>query len=223
MKPVRPLIVLALGASLLVVVGPADAAAKKPKPVCNLIKSPPGDAAVLGVGDPNINTMDILSADIAADKKNVTAVIRVKKLATTAPTGAPTGMTWRFGFKLEDFTFGMAAHADPTGAVHYDASYSSPGINTLYGADLPGRLDFARNEIHITAPTSLFAAQATIKPGKELTNLTALTAGEVSVPDKTRKVAAGGTVFQSAPLGYNNAKGSDGYVVGTSSCVTPGK
>src|SRR3954453_15356447 len=67
--------------------------AAKPKPVpagCNLLTDPTGDALFAPVGtglsqfpaDPN---GDILSADVASDAKNVTAVLGLKSLGSPGP------------------------------------------------------------------------------------------------------------------------------------------
>ena len=224
MKLTRPAIAVALGTALIVT-GSAQAKVKPkpPKPVCNLLTDAPGDAALIGppAPDPSNDALDILSADVAADAKNVTAVIRVKKLAKTAPTFAPTGIQWRVGFTADDVVFSMAAHTNALGTEVYDASYKTTVGGSLYSGGVTGQFDLAKNEIHITAPTSLFSAQATIKPGKVLSALTANTYIDVVVPDATGKF--GGGTFASDGLGIDSGTSDKTYKVGTLSCVTPGK
>ena len=80
--------------------GTANAAGHKAKhksapPVCNLVTDPAGDApfdptSAGAPGAPNDPNGDILSADLASDGKFVTAVIRVKSVATPAQPTVPS-------------------------------------------------------------------------------------------------------------------------------------
>ena len=222
MKFARPALAIALGASLIIA-GTADAKAKPkpPKPVCNLLTDATGDANVLGVGDPSNDAIDVVGGDIAADKKLITAVIRVKKLAKTSPM-SPTGMLWSLDFTADDVVFSFAAHTDPTGAVAYQASYKTALQGSLYDGGATGTFDLAKSEIHVTAPVSLLAAQATIKVGTVLSALAAKGSMDIVVPDPSKKVAAGGTI-EDVSLGLDSAASDKTYKVGTLSCVTPGK
>lgn len=248
MKPVRPAVMLALLATVASA-GLAQAKPKpKPKPVCNLVTDKTGDAngkdtgaanpfplpvgpstspvpfPVVNAG-PSSDALDITSADIAADKKRITAVVRVKKLAMTDPTSAPTGIRWSVDFTAEDIQFTLMAHTNPQGTPSFEASYFVPanGIGTLYGGGVTGYFNMAKNEIHITADNSLFAAQATIKPGAVLTKLDSSAGNEWVIPDPSKKVASGGVLLESTTGYVDTATGPKPYVVGTPSCVTPGK
>lgn len=223
MKLARPALAIAVGAAMIVT-GTAQAKVKPkpPKPVCNLVTDGTGDAHVVGP-DPSVDAWDITSADIAADKKNITVVIRVKKLAKTAPTSAPTGMRWRFGFTAEDIPFSFGAHTDATGAVSYDAAYTDPiKGGQLYGGGVTGTFDTVKNEIHMTAPESLFASQATIKLGTVLSGLDASSGNEAAISDPTGKVV-NGALLRVYPPGGDDAPSDKTYKVGALSCVTPGK
>lgn len=238
MPLIRPLVAVAVGSSL-VLAGTAGAATKpapKPKPVCKLIVDAPGDANLIPSIDfspaplttpasgPSSGPLDVLSADLAGDKKRLTAVIRVKKLAATDPTFAPTGMEWDFGFIAEDQQFDLVASTDPTGKVTFAASYFQK--TTMEGALYPngsvaGVFDTAKNEVRITAPYDLFAAQATIKAGTVITGLTASTVTQVAVPEPTGKLGGGNLLTDGLYIDQSDTKKT--YKTATPSCVTPGK
>jgi hypothetical protein len=242
-KLVRTAAACAVGFSLLVVSHAGAAAKPKPKPACQVVSDVAGDGdgkdlngtspfpvgpvkspASLPVtsGGPTVDALDITSADVVADKRNITAVIRVKKLVKTVPTAGPLGLRWAVGFTADDMPFTFMAHTDPTGAVTFDAAYIDPTFGgALYGGLLTGSFDLAKNEIHITAPTSLLAPQATIKPGARLTALNANTGGELNIPDKTGKLGGGGIEEQTLYFA-DTASSTKTFVVGTPSCVTPG-
>lgn len=171
---------------------------------------------------PSSDVLDITSADVAADKKWVTAVIRVKKLAPTAPTAAPTGITWFVTFTADSTDFVVAAHTDPTGAVYFDAAYQTVTGGSLYAGGPIGKLDLVRNEVRIHVPTDVMAAQATVKPGLRITNIAAGAANEIAVFDKANLLVNGG-IFEWAPINTDVASTKKSYVVGAKSCVTPGK
>lgn len=216
MKLTRAAIAVTLGVSALAA-GHASAATKA-KPVCNLITDDAGDANLIGP-DPNHDALDILSADLATDKKNVTAVIRVKKLATTDPTIAPTGMRWQLSFTQDGEIIALAAHASATGVITYDGSYKTTAEKTghIYTGGFTGTFDATANEIHITAPVSLLSGQATLKPGTMLSDLAADAYSDVSVQVPQAGVGAADAI----PI--DTATSAKPYAAGTPSCVTPGK
>lgn len=239
MRPSRPLIALALGASLIVGSFSAHAATKV-KPVCNLVIDPAGDGNGIDLGStpyappapqvrlpaeaagPSIDALDLLSGDVATDKKRLTVVIRVKALATMA-TEAATGMTWGLYFTNGNTTFSVLAHTNPVGATNFDAAYSTPGINSLYAAgSVTGYFDLKKNEIHMTAPLELFEAQEDFKTGTKLTNINVLSGPEIAIPEATGKL--GGGALLEGPTYYSDttANGKP-YALGAPSCVIPGK
>lgn len=245
MKLARPALAIALAGSVAGV-GVAHAAAKpkpKPKPICQFLKDAVGDGnghdtagispfPINGInspvpmpavaGGPSTDALDITSADIAGDKKNLTVVIRTKKLAAK-DTSAPTGMRWALGFTAEETVFTLAAHTDPTGKISFDAAHYDPikgGL--LYGGGATGTFDTAKSEIHITVPTSLLATEATIKPGAVLSDVFVNAAPEVAIVDATGKVVDG--AFFETTLTYSDtATAAAPFKVGTATCVTPGK
>lgn len=240
MKLIRLCTAIAVGLSLALV-GPAVAAAKVP---CKLITDAPGDAYPINSAHihdtiqtevpvnvpafppvtqgPSSDVLDVLSADLATDKRTITAVIRVKKLAITAPSAAPTGISWFMNFSADGADFKFAAHTDPTGAQYFDASYSAATGGSLYGGGVTGKLDLAKNEVRISAPVSLLANQATIKRGVKITKISAGAANEVAVFDKTARLTDGG-IFEWAIINADRAVTSKSYIAETKTCVTPGK
>lgn len=246
MKHVRTAVALAAVGALLA--SGAASAATKAKPLCNLVADAAGDAAPTlkdvifpieftpapippvqaPAGFPNVplgsstDALDVLSADLAANKKHITAVIRLKKLASTAPTAAPSGMRWKFFWVADEVVFSMGAHADPTGAITFDAAYvDTLGRGNLYAGGVTGSFDTAKSEIHLSASPSLFA-QANIKVGSKLSKLNVLTGVEAAISDKTGRVTSG-AIYRTYPVTHDTADTAKTYVVGTSSCVTPGK
>lgn len=225
MKIVRPVVALA---ALGCLAGGVSAQAAG-KPVCKLVTDPSGDANGINLGSPVPATsggsstlaMDITSVDVASDKKNITTVIRVNKLAATA-SSAPTGMSWNAQFTVNATTFYFAAHANPLGTITYDAAYQSTGVNSLYApGSVTGTFDTAKNEIHISAPIDLLT-QEVIKPGTKITGIAASTGQEVAIPDAAG-VFGGGAVLEGNINIADEASGTKSYLSGTRSCVVPGK
>lgn len=146
---------LALVASIAISGGVADAATKHkvvkpPKPVCNLVTDPASDSGPLAPegqtsGPGYDSSLDIVSADVASDAKNVTAVVRVKQLAPNTSTSpdpnSPLGREWRFNLVIGGHSYGLAAFDGPLG----------PNFTTGTNG---GVIDTAHNEIRITEPIS---------------------------------------------------------------------
>lgn len=231
MNITRPALAIALAVSI-VAVGQAEAAKKPPKkvvkPVCMLVTDPAGDANAINLGSPvpttnagsSVDALDITSVDIASDKKLLTTVMRVKKLASTVST-APMGLNWTVSFKVDTQSFSIAAHADPTGKITYDASYASTTGGSLYPGNMAGTFDTNKSEIHITVPIDLMAKQATIKLGTKITAIAGATFSEVLIPEATGALG-GGTFFSTTVNEYDWTSPGKDYISGTPSCVTPG-
>lgn len=218
MKITRPVLAVALGASVALA-GPSSAAIKKPapKPVCNLLTDAPSDAS-LQPPLPASQSLDIVSADLATDKRNITAAIRVKKLAATDPTTAPTGSSWTFSFAADDVVFSLHANSDVTGKITYTASSLGPNdkIGKLVVDGSSGVFDLAKNEIRITTPASTFASELTLKDGKALTDLEATSAWSIAVGAK-------GVGSASYSIAIDDGASDKTYKAGQLSCVKPGK
>ncbi len=201
---------LAAGLTMACFASPSIAAA----PSCNLMTDVKGDATDIAVGvdvGPNSPSLDILSADIATDAKNLTAVLRVDKLSTSDST-SPLGQTWYVYFTGSGPELYVTALLTPTGES-YSAGYTDTTRMSLGAAT--GIIDVDKNEIRITAPLSLFDAQSPIKKGSKLTGLNALTQRYVGVS------AAGNS--RGATLTADTADGGKNYVAGAPSCVVVGK
>ena len=211
-------VVLALAAT-----GVASAAAKSaaPKPVCNLVVDPAGDSSVYPAGGVQDDALDITSVDLATDKTNITGVIRVKKLATSSPN-APTGMNWTVNFTVDGTVFSMAGHATAAGTTVFDTAYQTTTGGSLYGPGTTGVFDTAKNEVRITAPLSLFSAQADIRSGKtKITDINGRTGGEILVPDPSGTF--GPTIFSDSEFDADSTSNGPTYLAGTPSCVVVGK
>ncbi len=215
----RPVLALAACTALAAGTGVAAAA---PMPVCNLVTDKAGDTNLYPVGGVTSDALDITSVDVASDKRTVTAVIRVKKLALTDPK-APTGMTWGATFVVSGITLGLSGHTGPTGAPLFYASYTDPTTGgSIYAAPVSGTFDLAKNEVRMSAASATFARQATIKAGKtKLTEIGAVTGTEVLIPLPAGPF--GNTLFSDSEFPADEATGGKDYLAGTASCVTVGK
>lgn len=195
--------VLAVGATT------ATAAVKKPAPpVCNLVTDDAGDTAYLAL--PNSDTIDILSADVASDGKNLTGVIRVKKY-TPNETSTVYGKRFIVAFEgaglkpmyltLLDYPVGQVFNF---GSTSVDAAgrttYTSDGAAT-------GTIDAATGVIRIstTAAALKDAGYGTLTKGKDLSGINAVTFRRV------------GTSLMPG----DDAVSSKKYKVGAASCVKP--
>jgi hypothetical protein len=202
-------------------------AAKRPtpKPVCNLVTDPAGDAGIDPVpGDAND---DVVSADIASDAKKITAVVRMAAMGQPDPAVLGRSISLEFTARGSENTLFLAVRTYPTGTKYlfgYTAADPNTGVTTRYTiGDATGSVDPAKKEVRITADNAAFAPSGTKLPkGLKLSALTASSDrifGQGVVPSQE----VGG---QRAPLGgltlrFDDATGKS-YVVGTPSCVKPG-
>ncbi|MDX6197657.1 MAG: hypothetical protein QOJ79_808 [Actinomycetota bacterium] len=218
----RPAVAV-LFASSVVVGGVAHAAPAKVAPVCNLVEDAKDDTFALryqetihDVGGPGLYgpaepALDIVSADVAADAKTITAVLRVNKLAKSA-SSAPGGLSYRVQFSAPgESDENMYLSAATTGAADTFAAGTraiTANLSTKL-ADATGVFDLAKNEIRISVPLATFAAQG-VKVGTPLS---------FSGLDQTsaRLTPTGSSSFADVALSEK------GYKVGTPSCVVPGK
>lgn len=129
---------------------PADAAPKpKPKPQCNTVKDPKGDAFVGGTGTTTYDpSLDIISADVNANAKMLTAVIRLADL-TEESQWAPAGRTWTFAFTNGANPISLSAYQSELGGESF-------GKGT-------GTFDYVKNEIRIHVPIGDLAPAKVVK------------------------------------------------------------
>ena len=207
---------LALGVATVALFGGVASAKSAPAPVCNLVTDPAGDASVDPAGAAADDGLDVVSVDIASDKNNITAVIRVKKLDTSA------ARNWTAVFSADGTDFSLAGHITAAGTQVFDAAYAGATGGSIYGPGTTGVFDTAKNEVRITAPLSLLSEQATIKPGKtKVTGIGATTGAELLVPDVSGTF--GPTLFSYSPINADTTDAGKDYLAGSASCVAVGK
>lgn len=177
-----------LVASLLVVLAPALTPARATSP-CNVIQDPPGDVRFPGdqTAPPHYpRSLDIRSADIASDDKQLTSVIRVEELASL-DVGSPGGLSYWFLFTAGGTRFLLNAFRTPHGDYFNVYTISGrPGTSSAGAATTriigpaDGILDEDASEIRLTAPLSMFAAYQPISAGLALKDLHAESFYQVS-------------------------------------------
>ena len=211
----RPVLAATLGLTLAVSGLVASASAATPK-ACNLISDAKGDGS--GLVDGASGGLDIVTADVASDKKNVTAVLRLA--AAPPPAGdpnAPEGASYYVEWSAKDAAnpVYLTAGTDATSAFSYamgDIQTTPTGGHLYQNATgvVTGHVD--GSTITITADRGTFGALSSVKPGSKLTGLTADIFYPVEVP------MVGGLLEQA-----DNATSSKSYVAGAPSCVAVGK
>lgn len=208
----RPFLAVGVCAALAAATGVATAAAPKAKPVCNLITDDKGDAGVV-TAQPS---MDILSADIASDKKTVTAVFRLAGPPTAPNPEAPGGTDYYFSFTTSDASDPQFLHVSvpPAGAPTFATGQTTSvgGQNTSTDDADPATGSIVGSVVTVSAPTSAFGGRISLKPGRKLLGLTADVYAQIGVPGV-------GGLLENA----DTAAASKPYVAGTASCVVPGK
>lgn len=105
----------------------------KPKTYCNLVKDVANDASIGGAGTTTYDpSLDVVSADIATNAKNLSGVIRLKDLQTSDQDQyGKTGRTWTLSFTAGNNTVGLVVYVTPfgvsfgrgSGVVDYDHNY----------------------------------------------------------------------------------------------------
>src|SRR3954451_2385113 len=226
--------------------GVANATPRAAKPnhvpaVCNLLTDPTGDALFDPVGtglsqfpaDPN---GDILSADVASDARNVTAVLRLKSLAspdTTYPLAHFYMVSWYvrghatpvyLGGTLDpnpaagtvfgpQFVFGYAGSQD---AATFTFSYYNIGSSKVKAT-----IDTAKKTLTLSVPISAISSYGKFTPGAKFSGISAQTQALVNGPvfpqNEPLLGGSSGVGFQE-----DTADGGKDYVAGSPSCVKPG-
>jgi len=198
---------LSISALSLAALAPQASAA----PSCNLIEDAKGDATqlyILGEGSvPNEPALDIVSADVASNGKQMTTAIRVDKLARNS-SGSPYGNIWYVYFSVGGIEFYTQAQSPLTGDVFTVGYIADTGLRTaLPDNTATGVVDLEKNEVRVTFNLAQLATQAPAKPGSKITGLRGLT-----------NRSAVRVVLQS-----DEAIGAKSYVEGSPSCVVVGK
>ena len=193
---------LLLGAGL----APAAVAKVAPKVPCRILVDAAGDSEA---GPP----LDIVSADLGTSATHVTAVLRVPALARANPeavTGQSWYVEWAVGSSVPLF---LGVRITPTSETfqygHREGStYRQAGVAT-------GFVDMDRDEVRITAPFSVFAAQVKMGKGTRLSRVSANTYWFVGAD--TGDVGAGN--HQPGDTATTAAV----HVAGTPTCVPVGR
>lgn len=226
--------------------GTANAAGHKAKakpkhvaPVCNLVTDSAGDSPFdptgAGLPGPQDDAADILSADLASDGKFVTAVIRVKSLATP-DTAYPLAHFFMLSWTApgHDTPVYLGGVVDPNPAagtvfgpqfVFGDGGTFGPGGALLYynidSTAVKGTVDTAKNTITMSVPISAISKFGKFTPGNTFSGLQAVSQALVNGPVLPTNVApVGGSIAWS--FSEDTADGTKNYPAGTPSCVKPG-
>jgi hypothetical protein len=198
-----------IGAGSAMTASAATARKHKVKPVCNLVTDASGDAK--DVGGTNDPSMDILSADVATDRKRITAVIRVAGLSTGTDMQSPSGREWRITMALPGANNGQLSLGVQTGPFGTRDADNIGGKATL---------DTKHHQVVITESLKALAGfHAHIVFGKtRLTQFSATSSSIIQLP------AVGGLWASTSPLGAptDSASGNATYLAGALSCVKPG-
>jgi hypothetical protein len=173
-------------AAVAVLAAAVPAVARPDQVPCNLLPDEEGDVQPMPgtdnvpVPDERTSQLDILSADIAADAKTLTVVIRLKDLTSPDPTN-PLGLAYDFYFTAQEQSFWFVGtlvtggndfrvYAQDNQLEDGRGDYFQGG--TVIGA-ATGTLDLTRHEIRMTAPLTLFETKAHLTQGTALYGLLA--------------------------------------------------
>lgn len=203
---IRTSLALAAIAATTVGVAPSFAAVRRPRPKpvpCLLVKDAGDDAGLfsnLGTAATNDPNLDVLSADVNVDAKNIALTVRVKDLTAEPAQMSPAGRTWITQYTIGGQTFGITVTTGPAG-TNWPEGYSF------------GALDVDHDEIRVTIPIAKRNDAALLKKGTKLQNIHVQT---LSVIGLNRAHGAGDSI-QMLPA--DDAKATGDYVVGTNTCA----
>ncbi len=234
---------LAAGSSPAFAAGHKAGKAKGGKKVCNLVSDPGSDAIVdptLGTAKkgPQDDNADIVSADIASDARYVTAVIRLKTLATpdtTWPEAHNYLVQWNVPGHTAPVYLGATIDPNPAAAVAYgpqavfgdELTFNAvavlfTGYNIDSAAHVKGTVDVAKATITLSVPISDLAGYGTFKPGTRFDGVTAVSQILVNAPNPpTNLPLFGGSLAQGIGTADTDVA-TKPYIAGTPSCVKPG-
>ena len=217
----------------LLALSPAALAAPKS---CRLLVDPAGDDRVTTDSTTTPQTedvydssdLDVVSADVASNAKNITAVVRTTTLHESDPE-SPTGRKWDVLFVVGEQRYIMSATTAPDGyrgiVYRETADYEEGGYGATAGEGI-GRakvdLDYKRKEVRITAPLSHFAPYTSISHGRHVRNIEVWAfhhygtgGGRVETPTDFVVDYGSGGAGHSVDHGVTKKT----YVAGSASCV----
>jgi hypothetical protein len=218
--------VLALGVT---VAGPAASAAPA-KPVCRLIVDPKGDTGSAAPDAALDSQLDITSADVATDKRNLTVVLRLAAL-TQSDVANPQGRIYEFDFTAGEKNFILLGSLLPGGndfnvyisAQRLEEGQSGSRVATGIGPAI-GTVDVAKKEVRMTASLDVFAPHAPLYRNASLYYLAAYTYRANGLAARPPGQEPPVSITGAFGLGVDEAWGHKAYYrAGAASCVRVGK
>lgn len=224
-------LVLAALAGGFVVTAPADAAPKPPAKSCRLVKDAAADTEALTPDESLDRQLDILSADVATNARDLTVVLRLAALTASDPAN-PQGRVYEFDFTAVEKNFIVMGSLLPGGnsfnvfisetrlEENESGARSATGIGSATGV-----VDVVKKEIRMTAPLSVFTPHAPIARKTPLVHLAAFTyrANGYSAQPAHDALPVKAEVTGDVGLGADQAWGRMAYYrAGSPSCVRPG-
>jgi hypothetical protein len=215
MKRLRLSTAISAAASLMVLAAPSSSASTPP--ACRIVTDPADDASLISrnpVVTPSDGALDVVSADIAAGPRNITAVVRVTHLGTAVEAG-PRLDQWMVWFTFRGQGFAAVALRGIDGSqfsLYGDFPEQShlPAPGSMERQRVTGSLDSATNEIRIVFPRDLLRRT---RGGDQISNITvdSLT-GAGSVATQSTASGVGVTVDRTWQPGPTTS-------IGEQSCV----
>jgi hypothetical protein len=222
----RTAALLVLAATLAV---PATADAAPAKKVCGLVRDAAGDTSSPAPDKALDAQLDITSADVATDKKNVTVVLRLAAL-TASDVANPQGRVYEFDFTAAEKNFIVMGSLLPGGNsfsvfisdTHFEEGKSGARAATGIG-NATGVIDVAAKEVRMTAPLTVFDPHANLRSGT-LYYLSAWTYRANGMSAQPALEQATIEVTTAFGIGVDQAWGRKAYYkAGAQSCVRPGR
>ncbi|HVF19756.1 MAG TPA: hypothetical protein VNA14_05900 [Mycobacteriales bacterium] len=210
--------------SLALVAGPASGA---PRAACQLVTDPEGDGGMWGQVPPGTpaypTSLDILSADIATNAKQFTAVIRVSQLQSFEQ-GSPTGIGFAIHVTVNKQRFRLAASRNPgsdpvftmEGRIEYVGDENNGGATYGLIGLIDGIFDEDASEIRMTAPMKNFTPK--VQRGARFNDLRLWSYYEAGYASDTENRRPWGGANHSADRAESKAT----YAAGAPSCVKVG-
>jgi hypothetical protein len=200
-----------------------------PARACLLVKDPAGDTQSPAPDRSLDAQLDITSADVATDKKNVTVVLRLAALTAADPAN-PQGRVYEFDFTAQEKNFIVMGSLLP-GGNSYNVFISDTRFEEGKGGaraatgigSATGVVDVVAKEVRITAPLTVFDKHANLRGGT-LYYLSAWTYRANGMSAQPSLEQAKIEITSSVGVGVDEAWGRKSYYkAGSASCVRPGR
>lgn len=227
-RAMRRSLVLVAAVTALAAGSPAFAA-RPPAKVCGLIRDAAGDTSSPAPDKALDAQLDITSADVATDKRNVTVVLRLSALTQADPAN-PQGRVYEFDFTAAEKNFIVMGSLLPGGNswsvfisdTRFEEGQAGARAATGIGT-ATGVVDVAAKEVRMTAPLSVFDPHANLRSGY-LYYLSAWTYRANGMSAQPALQQARIEVTSSFGIGVDQAWGRKAYYkAGAASCVRPGR